>query len=309
MVKYKRLSPSGVRPIPKDDGTSWDNGVYRVGLAKRNGARPWRLSSVVGLTGDAMKRFYLTRDDAIAEATSRTVIYEKAYYARHPDQKRSKTTGGSEPVKAHPLRKKKTPVFREKFSTTRFNCIYANPVAQVWQCVKESSNAGRKRRGHQPAHQTMTAHQINECMVLMGEEAVYTKTGQVRVFPNYDEAVEFALELYIKTPKSKRPLWAIGSPVIVELGKVQVLFQPDEDEYRPFKLWLPHLSKTVYYDKTRVMHTASGRSKNSAVQAAARIPSMTEIPLRFRNITAAMEEADRRNRMMQGETIVGLNDD
>lgn len=301
----KRLLPSGRRPVPKDDGVKWDNALFRVGLCTISDDRPWRVSPYSKKTGETLSRYYPSREEAIREAVDRTDRYEKRFYASHPELK-------PKPIRTGSVNRKKQPkpqIVKEKFSTARFNCIRANPVAQVWLCIKESSNAGRKAKGGRAPLQTMTQHSLLECAVLMGEEPVYDETGRVRVFKHHEEATEFALELYIKAPKTKRFPWVIEHPCVGQVGDLQVLFVPEEHDYRPFKLYIPRLNKDIYYDRSKTMHTASGRSKNSAVQKASKIDSFAEVPLRFRNITAALEEADRRNRMMRGETVLGLNDD
>lgn len=301
----KRLLPSGRRPVPKDDGVKWDNALFRVGLCTISDDRPWCVSPYSKKTGETLSRYYPSREEAIREAVDRTDRYEKRFYASHPELKPKPIRTGSINRKTAP----KPAVTKEKFSTARFNCIRANPIAQVWQCIKESSNAGRRTKGGRAPLQTVTAHRVLDCAVLMGEEPVYDRDGKVRVFPHYDEAEEFALELYIKASKTKRFPWTIGHQCVGQVGEVQVLFVPEEDDYRPFMLWIPRLRKTIFYDRTTVMKTAAGRSQNEAVRKASRTDAFNMVPLRYRNITAAMEEADRRNRMMRGETVLGLNDD
>lgn len=213
----------------------------------------------------------------------------------------------------------------QPFSTSYFNCIVCNPIAQVWQCIAregERNTPGRRRADGSRAHSTPLFHQPGECAVLMGNEPLRTPDGSVVVFPNWSQAAEKAQELYDEADEEDRLLWREGDLKVYSTISVDVIFDPEQNgASKPFSLWLPEYRRPVYEDRTRpIPGTELPTSKIDATvnpqakleekerrakhRAFNREPSFEERPLRFRGIAGAIAEAERRERMLKGQTVV-----
>lgn len=209
------------------------------------------------------------------------------------------------------------------FSTTHFNCIVANPVAQVWQCVTregERKSPGRRRVSGEKAQPTAVFHEVGECAVLIGDEPQREPDGSVTIFPNWSQAAERAQELYETADEEDRLLWKEGDMKVYSTMSVDVIFDPQTNgAAKPFSLYLPEYRRPVYEDRTRPVMASQGPKIDPAINPQAalalkeqrrkdrernRVPSFEERPLRFRSIVGAIVEADRRERMLKGEIVV-----
>ncbi len=214
------------------------------------------------------------------------------------------------------------------FSTTLFDCVYANPVAQVWMMTREPGEhkpVGRRKAGGQPATQTVMPHEKGQCAVLLIDRPVRTLDGQVRVYHSQGEAEEAAATFYEEAPEEDTISWRPGHVRVASSLDVEVHFNPEVYGVpKPFVLWLPRHQRCVFVDRTRPTISRHGvgigklsetdpqlalEAKAARARAAKedRQPSFEDQPLRFKSIGAALAEADRRERMLRGETVRNHN--
>lgn len=263
-----------------------------------------------------LTRYASTKDEAVdlaKEATIRLRASNPGKYAATLPEASSKEKSYSENF-----------AIREAFSVTRFNCIVANPVAQVWQChthVGEQKVVGRRKKDGSAPEATVTGHLPGQCAILLGQEPVRDPDGRVTIFYTWTAAAERALELYEEADEEDRLSWSEGDKCVYSTLNVDVIFDPDTNGVtKPFSLYLPEYRRPVYEDRTRpIPGTELGRSKISAeVNPQAKIdedarrrkhqqlnrePSFEERPLRFKTIWGAIEEAERREKMMKGMSV------
>lgn len=211
----------------------------------------------------------------------------------------------------------------QPFSNTHFHCIAANPVAQVWQCVSregERKIGGRRRKDGTPARARSITHDLGQCAVLLHREPQRDAEGSVIVYHSWITAAEAAQELYDNADEEDRLMWKEGDKRVHSTARVDVIFDPDINGVtKPFSLYLPEYRRPIYEDRTRpIMFGTPARIDASLNPQAAldakqrrkknrefnREPSFEERPLRFRTIYGAIEEAERRERMLKGQTVV-----
>ncbi len=213
-----------------------------------------------------------------------------------------------------------------KFSITDFDCICANPYAQVWQCRTKDVNTiakpiGRRRRDGSSPLQARYRHTAGTCAVLIGPEPVRDPDGQVTVFPTWQHAEEEALNLYHNADEEDVIRWQEGDYVVYATGKIEVHFSPESyGTKKPFVLYLVDHNRPVYIDSTRPTMYADDpttranaetnpqayldhKDKNAERRSLDRQPAFEETPVRFRSIWQAIEEAYRREKMLRGETV------
>lgn len=158
----------------------------------------------------------------------------------------------------------------ERFATTHFNCIRANPVAQVWQCVSmtgERKPVGRRKSNGRAPDQAPVRHAKMECAVLMGKEPLRDEDGRIVIFRNWQDAETKALELYYAADEEERIFWQEPEGRVVgRTIEVEIMFDPAVNgAMRPFNLWFYKHAKP-YYRSARAKHLitpakdASGRS-------------------------------------------------
>jgi hypothetical protein len=187
------------------------------------------------------------------------------------------TPEGTEPApKRQPKRKK------VEFPLTRFTCIMANPVAQVWVCTKdvwESVHVGR-RPGQGKKKTDKLPHQRGEYAVLKGDEPVLDSNNEVRVFHRRDQAEAMMESLYFRVPDDER-LSNNTDPerrttTVYQNQSYSVHFDPDfNGAKQPFNIFDTENFKVVLHPRG-------------------------EFPLKYRTITSAITEADRLDKLLRG---------
>lgn len=139
----------------------------------------------------------------------------------------------------------------ERFATTHFHCIRANPVAQVWQCVSidgERKPIGRRKAGGRAPDQAPVRHAKLECAVLLGKEPLRDDAGRVVVFRNWQDAEAKAIELYEQADEEERIFWQEPEGKVVgRTMEVEIIFDPAVNgTHRPFNLWFYNHNKPYY---------------------------------------------------------------
>lgn len=177
-----------------------------------------------------------------------------------------------------PRRPKKVP-----FPLTRFSCIMANPVAQIWVCthgIHESPKLGRRKEGAKAPEGDKLPHERGDFAVLKGDVPVLDENGLPKVYKRRHEAEEEMLRLYRLTPADER-FSDNNEPdrrttTVYQNETVSVHFDPDYNgAAMPFSLYNTRVHKPV-------LHTRG------------------DFPLKFRSITGAVKEADRLDKLNRG---------
>lgn len=175
-----------------------------------------------------------------------------------------------------PREKKEKPRPAQKFATTRFVCIAANSVTQVWQCVKDRSEAapvGRRKAGGSAAEGDKLSHNRGDCAVLMGDVPVLDEHRRVRVFHSWQEAEEEAERIFYATPEDER--FPLGSTKVYANLTAMVCFDPAcNTRHEPFNIYF-HEGYPLKDERC-------------------------DMPKTFRKITGAIAEADRIDRKLRG---------
>lgn len=303
----------------------WSDGIHFVRPASAKDRHKMRF--VVGAhkaTTSTHKRHAPTEEEAIERAKAATSFW----LAAHPaDRVHLTVAPADETTEASPSDSKAPAIPQQPFATTLFDCVYANPVAQVWLMTRdpgEHKPVGRRKANGRAAEQTSIPHTKGESAVLRGSQPIRNADGSVRVFHTQGEAEEYADHLYREEPEEDTISWKPGNVVVGATARIQILFNPTiYGVSKPFILWLAHLDhpRPVYVDRTHATQKRAGISVKAiedtgntelalAFKAARarerqedRQPSFEERPLRFRSIWAATEEADRRERMLRGEVV------
>lgn len=303
---------------------TWSDGIHFVRKASPNDSHtmPWYVGAH-RVTASAKQRWAETRDEAIRFAAAATV----SWLRKHPEDR----TYYKAPVP--PASRKGHMEAPPPFATTNFDCIEANPYAQVWECQAEhgmgSAPVGRRAKDGSLPKQAPFRHKLHQCAVMIGREPIRDPDGQVSVFSGA-AAKELAYDLYRDAPPDEVISWTPGNKAAnvepqTRVGgtrRVDVMFDPvwTRSQRRPFYLYLPEHRRPVYEDRTRPTYYAEDtRPKGSLVgggqaqidreqrlkerQAIDRQPSFEERLLTFRSIWAAEEEAERRERMLEGRVV------
>lgn len=321
----RRGTSSKRTPLP-----IWSDGIHYVRAAGVTDTHPLRwLAAAHRVTDSTFRRYAATMDEALSLAIDATQAWIKrvpsdAAYKQVAPLPAASSLQGSKRQRGRP-RKKTTHL--PPFATTHFNCIRANPVAQVWQCVSlpgDRQPAGRKRDDGAPVQVTPFPHLKMECAVLMWETPVRNEDGTVRVFHNWQQAEEFAVEAYYNTPEDERISWTLDHQTVGRTLNFDIIFDPVlNGDYRPFSLWFPRYNRPVFVDRTKPSTTADDHGTRSIrtlqetnpeaylqIQEARakarkldRVPSLSDEPLRFRTIWEAHKEAEYREGMLRGNKL------
>jgi len=175
-----------------------------------------------------------------------------------------------------PRQKKERERPAQKFVTTRFICIAANSVTQVWQCVKDHSEAasvGRRKANGRAAEGDRLSHVRGDCAVLMGDTPVLDEFRRVRVFRSWQEAEEEAERIFYDTPEDER--FPLGSTKVYANLTAMVCFDPAcNTRAEPFNIYF-HEGFPLKDERC-------------------------DMPKTFRKITGAIAECDRIDRKMRG---------
>lgn len=320
------------RGSPRTPVPVWSDGIHfvRFKTTSDDHPMPWFIGACRG-TLAVMERHAETMDDALRIAMRAT----KAWLKDHPEERSlykeallpaTSSIVGKRKQRGRPAGTKLPP-----FSTQHFNCIVANPYAQVWQCLslpEERRPVGRKRADGSQPQQAAFAHAKGECAVLIGQEPVREEDKTVRVFGTWQAADEFALDLYENAPEDEIITWQPPghneASVVAATLHHEVHFDPFRNGvYRPFSLWNVTHSKPIFRDITkpadpigndrsrqRSLANLQQTNPGLAIQLeekrrkerslAERVSAFSETPLCFRSIWEAELEAERRDKMMKG---------
>lgn len=250
----------------------FDDGVHFVRNAYKNDRHPLRFVVTHHKATDSKRKRHV---DTLANAIEVAKTFTKAAIAESANDKAlfeghgkpapaaklsaasAKPSGASEkpsavsttPNKAPAAPKKGTP---PSFASSYFTCKIANPTAQVWECTKlpgERKSAGRKRAGGQEPEVSKFRHMKGQCAVLLWDEPVRDRDGQIRVFPSWVEADEHAEMLYRTAYEEGEAIrWRSGDVIIQRLTNVEICFDPTESTFKPFYLVInQHGYRKPYY--------------------------------------------------------------
>ncbi|ARK07566.1 hypothetical protein LAV_00191 [Sphingobium phage Lacusarx] len=297
--RQRQIRSDGVQAplVPKD---GWSDGIHfvRPATAKDRHKMRWVMGAHKESGAPTKKRHVPTKEEAISVAQE----YTARWLGEAPA---ASTFLASEPEKPA-LRVPPPP-----FATTYFDCICANPIAQVWQCngvVGEKGNIGRRTKEGRPNQQTAIPHAPGECAVMIGDEVVRNADDSIRVFPTWLSAEEYALHLYEEADEEERILWRPGDMKVGGTHHIDIIFDPGiNGRTKPFSLYLPEFRRPVYEDRTKMVEPPEffGTKEEIAEyrrqwRIMNRVPTFEERPLRFRMITGALESAEERERMIGG---------
>ena len=297
--RIRHLRSDGV-PGPTVPRDGWSDGIHfvRPATASDRHSMRWVVDAHRTTKSPLKKRHVPSFEEGIAMAQEATTTWLRG----HPADAFYITTAPQ---------KKAVPVLAS-FSTTLFDCIVANPIAQVWQCnsvVGATAAIGRRTKEGRAPKQTYVPHAPGECAVLVGEGPVRNPDGQVRVYRSWVEAEEHALSLFESADEEERILWHKGDKRVGGTHHIDVIFDPDVNgRKRPFSLYLPQHRRPIYEDRTVMAEMPNNfhgtkeeiEEQRKAWKRLNRVPSFEERVLRFRSITGAMTEAEKRERMLGG---------
>lgn len=248
----------------------WDDGLHFVRAATADDPHPLRWVVMAHrAVGSAFSRHTATLDEAIMVAVKMTRLVlktappKKALFKKPRMPPAASIQPDKLPKMFRPDPVIEKPTLPPKFSTYHFNCIRANPIAQVWQCVTqpgEQKPVGRRKQGGGAATQSPFHHTKGECAVMLWREPVREEDGSVRVFPSWQVAEEYANELYYAADEEERLSWVEDGKVVWRTANVDIIFDPAiNTNRRPFSLWLPKYNKHVYAGYRKKNYTTGAR--------------------------------------------------
>lgn len=202
----------------------------------------------------------------------------KANPELHKALKRAGDTQDVQPTRKPRVTKPK----KVQFPITRFTCVMANSVAQVWICTKQPWEGviGRRGPGGRPPAKDRLPHVRGEYAVLKGEEPLLDEAGAPKVFPLLMQAEAAMQRLFDETP-----------------GDERMVDNNDPD----------HRTTTVYQNRTHSVHFDPDFNGalmpfniyNHRVHRPI-IHTRGDFPLKFRTITSAIKEADLLDKKARG---------
>lgn len=300
----------------------WSDGIHFVRSASKADKHTMRF--VVNNHRATASKF-IRHATTLQEAMGLAVVATASWIEQHPSDA-VHLSDLAEPSGADPLpRPTSAPIMKKQaFATTHFDCIYANPYAQVWQCTSQAGSkaaVGRRKANGHAAEQTPVFHAVGECAVLIGQTPVYNNDGSVRVFDSWIAAEEVAFELYSTAPEEEVISWTRDHVRVGATQHFEIHFNPAiNGEKKPFNLYFVEHRRVVYEDRTRPVITAGTDSlfrpsdetdkerqvredREELYRKLSRVPSYEERTLLFKTIWAADEEAQRREKMLRGESV------
>lgn len=311
----------------------WDDGIHFVRPASSRDKHPmrWVVSSHRRKTGATLERHVATMEEGIllAMRATTTLLERDPSQAAAFKVPKMPSASSLQVSKLPPLYRvvpPEPPKVLSKFAVSHFNCIRANPIAQVWQCVTlpgELAPVGRRKANGAPATQTPFRHTKGECAVMLWREPVREEDSSVRVFRTWQVAEEYANECYYNADEEERLSWVEDGTVVYRTENVDIIFDPVVNGVkRPFSLWLPKWGKPVYegfrkknYTTTAQMASGGGYIPGTADAKAAhdfnrKLEAMddnrvltTEIAT-FKSIWGAEEHATNvTERVLRGERV------
>jgi len=273
----------------------WSDGIHYVRPASLRDKHVMRW--VVGAhkgTASKLSRHAATLEDATAIAQRATA----AWVVKHPADTDAII------IQESTVSPTSSKVVLPKFATTHFNCIRANPTAQVWQCVSfpgERAAVGRKKASGAPASQAAFNHTKGTCAVLIGRDPVREADGSVRVFPSWQMAEDYSYDLYVNTPEDERLPWVEDGTVVARTLNIDILFDPQVNgEKRPFSLFYPKFNKPILAGYRKKHY----RTKPQMASGGDYMPGTTDerAALDFNMRLAALVE-DETNRVLSLEIV------
>lgn len=169
------------------------------------------------------------------------------------------------------------------FPITRFSCIMANPVAQIWVCthgIHESPQLGRRKEGAKAPEGDKLPHEQGDFAVLKGDVPVLDEQGTPKVYKLRSDAEDEMQRLYRLTPEDERYSDNTDperrTTTVFQNETISVHFDPDNNGSNlPFNLYNTRVFKPVLHPRG-------------------------EFPLKFRSITGAVKEAIRLDKLNRG---------
>jgi hypothetical protein len=264
----------------------------------------------------SLKRYAPTMEGAILLAIRATRKHLKAYpenkaFFNPPTVSPTSSIQPDQLPKEYRVLPKPKPKALPPFAITHFDCIRANPIAQVWQCVSlpgETAPVGRRKANGAAPTQARFNHTKGECAVLVWKEPIRDPDGDVRVFPTWQAAEDFALNLYYEADEEERIFWQEDEPCVARTANVNIMFDPnnvDTSIKRPFYLYVPKYNKPVMAGYRKKTYAKAGR-----LQAGGEfMPSTAEekAALDFNRKLAAMDDtSDNRELSLSIATFVSI---
>lgn len=168
------------------------------------------------------------------------------------------------------------------FPLTRFTCVMANPVAQVWLCTlpRGHSQVGRRSESGRPPRADVLPHEVGEYAVLRGDVPILASNGEVRVFSLPMDAEAVMQQLFDEAPDDEHISNNMNpdrrTTTVYQNRSYSVHFDPDYNGTKlPFNI----------FDTTNFKIVLHPRGN---------------FPLKYRCITNAIEEADRLDKILRG---------
>lgn len=194
-----------------------------------------------------------------------------------------------EPIETDPSQPQRKPrakaVARPKkveFPISRFTCIMANPVAQIWVCTKPAwqSNIGRRTKGGRPPRADKLPHNVGEYAVLQGDDPVLSPTGEPQVYRLLMQAETVMQRLFDEAPDDEHISNNMDperrTTTVYQNRSYSVHFDPDYNGAKqPFNIFDTMNFKIVLHPRGN-------------------------FPLKYRSITGAIAEADRLDKLLRG---------
>lgn len=305
------------QPTPKP---IWSDGIHYVRPATpyelhRNPALAFSVMTNSKVTGKKKRatRRAASRSDAIEIAKRFTESHLEANPddAAHlidtqPVNKSTETPPSGEPV-------------LEPFAITHFDCIHANPHAQVWQCtsyIGEKAPVGRRRQDGATATQTKFRHLKGHCSIMLGREPLRLPDGRLAIYQKWAEACEAADMLYeVASLEDEVLRWDQRQRYVVHRSpNFEVHYDPEAHGYKvPFVLWNLRAARYVLLNKTRpLFHAREQKPVDPSLNPQAhldaterrrqrareeRVDSFSSEPMRFRSIFEATDKVDELERV------------
>lgn len=249
-------------------------------------------------------------------------------YAKHPvPPQRSDESDATHPVTPQTPRPRLRPIGDQRkkpraaravkpvlptFALSRFTCVRANSVAQVWKCIKHAgtTNMGRRGRGGALPKQTVLPHAVGEFAVTRHADPEREDDGSIKVYRTIADAEHAANWLYWTAVEDER--FPLDKPLVYSTFNIDVMFDPiNNDEHKPFSLYIPYYFKevpanltaaTISYDRSIQFYRDKGMSEQMCQQieqsrtrekALSRRPTFSAKALMFRSIEGAVAHAEQ----------------
>lgn len=176
-------------------------------------------------------------------------------------------------------------------SITRFVCVAANPVAQVWLCnADDASPRGRRSKGGKAPQQTPMPHTKGEYMVMIGDAPVVDQDNMIRTYPTRTSADEDAAHYYAVADEETR-FHDADPAILYRNASYEVLFSPAISLTHPFVI--RHTDSATLVQKRMKTKDDPDREKTfSGAFAPPRREQIGDDPARFRMISGAIGYAD-----------------